>query len=152
VPGLGVISYQDKARLLRRYLEAGAEACEITVKRDGADYYACVSVRGLRAASQHPHSGSAVGLDMGVANPLASSDGELITHHQRHAIKEHLARLERKKRRVKRDYARKLRAAAARAGALTETGAFKKGVPIAASSRMRRLNERYAGISREPID
>ena len=142
IPGLGAVPYQDKSRLLRPYLEAKAEACEITVRRDGAHYYAGIAVRGLQPAAQHPYEGSAVGLDLGVANPIASSDGELITHHQRHAIKEHLARLERKKLRVRRDYARKLRAAAVRAGALTERGAFKKGVPIPASSRMYRLNER----------
>jgi len=69
---------------------------------------------------------------MGVTNPLATSDGELITHHQGHEIRARLGRLERQKLRCKRQYARKLRHAAKRAGALTATGGFRTSNPRSA--------------------
>ncbi len=152
VPGIGVVPFKDKGRQLRAYLEAGVEACEFTVKRDGKHTYACIAVRGLQPRPLHNGDGAAVGIDMGVANPLATSDGELVTHHQGHTIKDHLVRLERRKLRVKRHISRKLRAAARKAGALTETGAFKKGVPIPPNSnRVRRLIERMNKIDRHIV-
>ena len=152
VPSLGGVRFADRRRLLKRYSSVPtAEACELTVKRDGAHYYACIAVRGLPAGEVHANAGSKVGIDMGVVNPLATSEGELVTHHQHHDISKHLARLERRKLRAKRQYARKLRAAAKQAGALTETGAFKKGVPIPNSNRMRRLVERQNKIDRQIV-
>lgn len=152
VPTLGAVRFADRRRLLKRYLAiVTAEACELTIKRDGAHFYACIAVRGLPAVEAHAKHGSRVGIDMGVANPLATSDGELITHHQQHDITKHLVRLERRKLKAKRQYARKLRAAAKKAGALTETGAFKKGVPIPNSNRMRRLIERQNKIDRQIV-
>ena len=138
VPELGPVKFQDKARQLKAYLAAGVEACEMTVKRDGEHYYACIAVRGLQPAAAHVAEGVAVGIDMGVANPLATSEGELITHHQGHEIRARLSRLERRKLRAKRQYDRKLRHAAKRAGALTATGGIRKGVKIENSNRMRR--------------
>jgi DNA-binding transcriptional LysR family regulator len=123
----------------------------MTVKRDGAHYYACIAVRGLMPAEVHASEGVAVGIDMGVVNPLATSAGEFVTHHQGLEIRAHLARLERNKVRVKRKYARKLHAAAAGVGALTETGAFKKGVPVPTSKRMRRLLERQNKFDRQIV-
>lgn len=151
VPSVGPIGFRDRRRLLRRYLEAGVEACELTVKRDGAHYYACIAVRGLRPAESHSVPGTAIGIDLGVVNPLTTSDGEFVTHHQGHEIRSHLVRLERRKLRAKRQYARKLRAAAKRAGALTETGSFKKGVRLEPSNRMRRLVERQNKIDRQIV-
>lgn len=151
VPSLGAVRFEDRCRLLKSYLAAGVEACEITVKRDGTHYYACIAVRGLQPAQAHIAEGIAVGIDMGIVNPLATSDGEFVTHHQGHDIKSHMARLERKKLRAKRQYSRKLHACAARAGALTETGSFKKGVPIRTSNRMRRLVERQNKIDRQIV-
>src|SRR5690606_12889583 len=68
VPSIGPVAFRDRRRLLRRYLEAGVEACELTVKRDGAHYYACIAVRGLQPADSHPAPGSVVGIDLGVIN------------------------------------------------------------------------------------
>jgi hypothetical protein len=85
---------------------------------------------------------------MGVANPLATSDGELVTHHQGHDIRARLSRLERRKLRSKRQYARKLRHAAKRAGALTPSGGIRRGVKIENSNRMRRCMARQAKIDR----
>jgi IS605 OrfB family transposase len=151
VPVLGAVKFQDKARQLGAYLVAGVEACELTVKRNGEHYYACIAVRGLQPAAAHVAEGVAVGIDMGVANPLATSDGELITHHQGHDIRARLSRLERRKLRVKRQYARKLRHAAKRAGALTPTGGIRKGVKIDNSNRMRRWMARQAKIDRQIV-
>lgn len=148
LPTIGVVHYRDRGKQLRAYLKAGVEACEITVKRDGPHYYACIAVRGLQPLSEHPHTGQAVGIDMGVTQPLATSDGEFVTHHQDIAIKAHLERLEYLKIRVRRKYSRQLLAAAKRAGALTETGAFKKGVKIEHSNRMQRTQKRLAKIDR----
>jgi IS605 OrfB family transposase len=88
---------------------------------------------------------------MGIATPLASSDGILVADHQGHDIAAHLVRLERAKLRIKRQYARKLHAAADRAGAVTETGAFKKGVRIETSNRMRRAMDRLGKIERQIV-
>jgi IS605 OrfB family transposase len=88
---------------------------------------------------------------MGVANPLTRSDGHHVRSHQGHDITAHLARLERRKLRAKRQYARKLHAAAERAGAVTATGAFKKGVRIETSNRMRRLVDRINKIDRQIV-
>lgn len=151
VPGVGAIRFEDRCRLLARYLEAGVEACELTVKREGEQFYACIAIRGLQPPPAHATPDTAIGIDMGVANPLATSDGEFVTHHQGHDIKVRLARLERRKLRVKRQYARKLHAAAERAGAVTATGAFKKGVRIETSNRMRRLLERQNKIDRQIV-
>lgn len=152
VPSVGAVKFADKRRLLKRYLETPtAEACELTVKRDGAHFYACIAVRGLPPMADHPSKGRSVGIDMGVANPLATSDGEFVTHHQGHEITRRLGRLEKRKLRAKRQYARKLQAAAKRAGALTETGSFKKGVPIPNSNRMKRLMERQNKIDRQIV-
>lgn len=151
VPVIGKTLFRDKGTLLREYLDAGAEACELTVKREGKDYYACIAVRGLQPLAEHANVGAAVGLDMGVVNPLSTSDGRHVTSHQGHGIAAHLARLEQRKLRVKRQYARKLHAAAERSGAVTATGAFKKGVRIENSNRMRRLNDRLNKIERQII-
>jgi putative transposase len=151
VPGIGKGPYKDKGRQLRAYLVTGAEACEMTLKRDGRHYYACIAVRGLQPAEAHVNAGSSIGIDMGVDNPVATSDGKLVTHHQRHDIKAHLARLEHKKLRIKRACGRKLRAAAKKAGALTETGAFRKGVSIPTSNRTQRLNDRLNKIERQIV-
>lgn len=151
VPSLGQIKYKHRGHRVRDYIAAGVEACEMTVKRQGAHYYVCIAVRGLQPAKVHAHPGSAVGIDMGVANPLATSDGELVTHHQGHDIAGRLARLERRKLRAKRQYARKLRHAAKRAGALTPTGAMRKGVRIEHSNRMRRTLRRVDTIDQQIV-
>jgi putative transposase len=153
VPSLGDVRFSDRCRLLKSYLAIRSlEVCETTVKRDGNHFYACINVRGLPAATAHQAQGRVVGIDdMGVANPLATSDGELVAFHQGHDISGHLERLERRKLRAKRHYARKLRAAAERAGALSETGSFKKGVAIPSSNRMRRLLERQNKIDRQIV-
>src|SRR5262249_37506397 len=93
----GAVRFRDKATLLRSYRDAGVEACELTLKRACKDYYACIAVRGLQPLARHPNVGAAVGLDMGGANPLASSDGCLVTEHQGHNNAEGVARLERAK-------------------------------------------------------
>ena len=151
VPVLGPVKFQDKGRQLSAYTAAGVEACEMTVKREGDHYYACIAVRGLQPAAAHIAEGVAVGIDMGVANPLATSDGELVTHHQGHDIRARLSRLERRKLRCKRQYARKLRHAAKRAGALTPSGGIRKGVKIENSNRMRRCMARQAKIDHQIV-
>ncbi len=152
VPSIGPIPFADRRRLLGRYFAIPtAEACELTIKRDGGHFYACIAVRGLPEGEHHHRPGSSIGIDMGVANPLATSDGELVTHHQGHEITRHLARLEKRKLRAKRQYARKLHAAATKAGAVTGTGSFKKGVPIPNSNRMKRLIERQNKIDRQIV-
>jgi IS605 OrfB family transposase len=151
VPGLGPVKFQDKGRQLGAYTAAGVEACEMTVKRVGEHYHACIAVRGLQPAAAHIAEGIAVGINMGVANPLATSDGELITHHQGHDIRARLSRLERRKLRCKRQYARKLRHAAKRVGALTPSGGIRKGVKIKNSNRMRRCMARRAKIDRQSV-
>ena len=88
---------------------------------------------------------------MGVVSPLASSDGCLVMDHQGHDIARHVARLERAKLRVRRQYARKLHAVADRAGAVTATGGFKKGVRIETSNRMRRAMDRLNKIERQIV-
>jgi transposase len=92
-----------------------------------------------------------MGLDMGVVNPLSRSDGQHITQHQGLEIAAHLARLERRKLRVRRQCSRKPHAAARKAGTVTDTGAFKKGVRIVTSNRMRRANERLNKIDRQIV-
>jgi IS605 OrfB family transposase len=151
VPVLGAVKFQDKGRQLRAYMAAGVEACELTVKRDGEHYYACIAVRGLLRTAAHVAQCVAIGIDMGVANPLATSDGELITHHQGHNIRVRLSRLERRKLRCKRQYARRLRQAAKRAGALTATSGIRRGVKIENSNRMHRCVARQNKIDRQIV-
>jgi transposase len=151
VPSLGTMHFRDKGRLLRAYLEAGVEACQLIVKRQGKRYYACIAVRGLQPYAEHPNPGSAIGLDMGVVNPITRSDGQHVTRHQGLEIAAHLARLERRKLRVKRRCSRKLRAAARRAGAITETGGFTKGVRLETSNRLLRAIERINKIDRQIV-
>ena len=150
-PAIGCVRYRDKGRQMRAYVAAEVEACEITVKREGQHFYACIAVRGLQPAAAHAHEGEFLGIDMGVAQPLVTSQGEIVISHQGHDIKARLAKLELQKLRIKRKLARKLRAAAKKADALTPSGGFKKGVRIPTSNRARRQTDRMNKVDRHIV-
>ncbi len=148
LPSIGPVKYRDKGKQLQRYLKQGGEVCELTVKRDGKHFYACIAMRGLQPTERHLYEGQSIGLDLGVTVPIATSDGKKITSHQNKDIRAHLLRLTRLKRRVQRQCSRKEYAAAKAADALTDTGARKKGVKVPVSNRLRRSHERLRNIDR----
>ena len=148
VPNIGTCRYRDKGKLLNRYLRDGGEVCELTVKRDGPHYYVSLAIRGLPKPDAHLYPGTVIGLDMGVSNPVATSNGDLIRSHAAHDIAQHMVRLRRLKRRVQRQCSRKFYAAAKAADALTDTGAIKKGATVPKSNRLRRAEERMRKIDR----
>ena len=69
LPKLGLVKYKKHKKFYGKPTVS-------TVVREGKEYYICLTTR--QALKEVEHEGSAVGIDLGVAFPIATSDGEIL--------------------------------------------------------------------------
>ena len=69
IPKLGLVKYKKHKKFYGKPTVS-------TVIREGNEYYICVTTRQTVKAVEH--SGTAIGVDLGVAFPMATSDGDIL--------------------------------------------------------------------------
>lgn len=142
---LGWVRFRDGGRRLTEALQAGATTNMVRIVRERNTWYVAFDVT-YTVPDPETKSG-AIGLDRGVAVPVATSEGLLDPALNGTAMLRKIRRLERRKAHLQRVAARRLRAAARAADALTETGGFKRGVRIPKSNRFLRAKAQVAAVS-----
>ncbi|MFD0580023.1 IS607 family element RNA-guided endonuclease TnpB [Dactylosporangium darangshiense] len=79
LPRLGTLRLHESARKLARRLDNGtARILSVTVKRDGARWYASFSCEVDKAERRPPRPDSIVGVDVGITHLAVLSTGELV--------------------------------------------------------------------------
>lgn len=131
----GWLLWRDAGKRLKEALEHRAETDRVRLVRDAGKWFVVFDVTYNVEVDAANAPTTAIGIDRGVTHPLATSNGELLGEH----LLKQLRRLERRKKHLQRAQSRKLYAAAKADGALTETGAIRKGARIRRSKRALRL-------------
>jgi transposase len=142
---LGWVCFHDAGKRLTEALRADAKTNMVRLVRDRDEWYVTFDVT-YQVPEPEPKS-NAIGIDRGVAVPVATSEGLLDPTLSGTAMLRRLRRLERRKKHLQRVASRRLRAAARTADALTATGAFKRGVRIPKSKRFLRAKAQIAAVS-----
>ena len=69
LPKLGLVKYKEHKKFYGKPTVS-------TVMREGNEYFICITTR--QTVKEVEHSGTAVGVDLGVTFPMAASDGEIL--------------------------------------------------------------------------